>query len=66
MKRLTLKKLISRKKTHNGVYADVGHILDEHTIHELSRFAIDDLGLENVLRYFLEKQITDYVINLER
>lgn len=47
----------NRKTTYNGIYSDVGTVLDNFTTEQLVDYYINVLGCESPLRYYLEQQI---------
>lgn len=51
------KAIKNRKTTYNGIYSDVGTVLDNFTTEQLVDYYINVLGCENPLRYYLEQQI---------
>ena len=50
------KAIINRKETHNGIYSDVGVVLDKFSTEELAKFYLEKFG-DGGLRYWLEQQI---------
>lgn len=64
-KKLTTKKLMERERNHHGIYSEVGRLTDTYTTEELVRFAIDEMGMESSLRYYLQQQIVSYTIAKE-
>lgn len=57
------KAISNRPTTYNGIYSDIGHILDKFSTAELADYYINVLGCESSLRYYLEQQITASEIN---
>lgn len=51
------KAIKNRKTTYNGIYSDVGTVLDNFTTEQLVDYYINVLGCESPLRYYLEQQI---------
>ena len=51
------KAIKNRKTTYNGIYSDVGTVLDDFTTEQLADYYINVLGCESPLRYYLEQQI---------
>lgn len=51
------KAIKNRKTTYNGIYSDVGTVLDNFTTEQLADYYINVLGCESPLRYYLEQQI---------
>ena len=51
------KAIKTRKTTYNGIYSDVGTVLDNFTTEQLADYYINVLGCESPLRYYLEQQI---------
>lgn len=51
------KAIKNRKTTYNGIYSDVGTVLDNFTAEQLVDYYINVLGCESPLRYYLEQQI---------
>lgn len=51
------KAIKNRKTTYNGIYSDVGTVLDNFTTEQLADYYINVLGCESSLRYYLEQQI---------
>lgn len=51
------KAIKGRKETYNGVYSDIGVVLDKFSTEELAEYYINELG-GGGLRYWLEQQIT--------
>ena len=51
------KAIKDRKTTYNGIYSDVGTVLDNFTTEQLADYYINVLGCESPLRYYLEQQI---------
>ena len=49
--------ITNRKTTYNGIYSDVGTVLDNFTTEQLVDYYINVLGCESPLRYYLEQQI---------
>lgn len=52
----------NRKETHNGLYSDIGLVLDKFSTEELTAYFIRKYG-ESSIRYFLEQQIISGEIN---
>lgn len=50
------KALKNRKATYNGIYSDIGIVLENFTTEELAKFYLEKFG-DGGLRYFLEQQI---------
>lgn len=59
------KAIQNRKKTYNGIYSDIGLVLDKFSTEELVKFYIEKYG-ESTIRYFLEQQIISGEINKEK
>lgn len=59
------KAIQSRKQTYNGIYSDIGLVLDKFSVEELIKFYIEKYG-ESSIRYFLEQQIIGGEINKEK
>lgn len=59
------KAIQNRKKTYNGIYSDIGLVLDKFNTEELVKFYIEKYG-ESTIRYFLEQQIISGEINKEK
>ncbi|MBQ6887222.1 MAG: hypothetical protein IJN54_06890 [Lachnospiraceae bacterium] len=57
------KAISNRTTTYNGIYSDIGHVLDKFSTAELADYYINVLGCESSLRYYLEQQITASEIN---
>lgn len=57
------KAISNRPTTYNGIYSDIGHVLDKFSTVELADYYINVLGCESSLRYYLEQQITASEIN---
>lgn len=51
------KAIKNRKTTYNGIYSDVGTVLDNFTTEQLADYYNNVLGCESPLRYYLEQQI---------
>lgn len=51
------KAIKNRKTTYNGIYSDVGTVLDNFTIEQLVDYYINVLKCESPLRYYIEQQI---------
>lgn len=51
------KAIKNRKTTYNGIYSDVGTVLDNFTTEQLVDYYINVLGCESPLRYYLDQQI---------
>lgn len=66
VKLLTVEKLMNREKTYYGKYHDVGTVLDDFSTKELFDFAFNNLNMKTALRYYLEQQITAYIMSIER
>ena len=50
------KAIRNRKETYNGIYSDVGVVLDKFSTEELVKFYLEKFG-DGGLRYWLEQQI---------
>lgn len=59
------KAIQNRKQTYNGIYSDIGIVLDKFSTDELIKFYIEKYG-ESSIRYFLEQQIIGGEINKEK
>lgn len=59
------KAIQNRKKTYNGIYSDIGLVLDKFSTEELMAFYIEKYG-ESTIRYYLEQQIIAGEINKEK
>ena len=59
------KAIKNRKTTYNGIYSDIGIVLDNFTTEELAKFYLDKFG-DGGLRYWLEQQIIANEITKER
>lgn len=59
------KAIQNRKQTYNGIYSDIGLVLDKFSTDELIKFYIEKYG-ESSIRYFLEQQIIGGEINKEK
>lgn len=51
------KAIKNRKTTYNGIYSDIGTVLDNFTTEQLADYYINVLGCESPLRYYLVQQI---------
>lgn len=56
------KAILNRRQTCNGIYSDIGAVLENFTTEELLKFYIEKYG-DSSVRYFLEQQITAGEIN---
>lgn len=56
------KAIRNRKETYNGIYSDIGVVLDKFSTEELAKYYLEKFG-DGGLRYFLEQQITASEIN---
>lgn len=56
------KAIRNRKETYNGIYSDIGTVLDKFSTEELSKFYLEKFG-DGGLRYWLEQQIIASEIN---
>lgn len=59
------KAIQSRIQTYNGIYSDIGLVLDKFSTEELMKFYIEKYG-ESSIRYFLEQQIIAGEISKEK
>lgn len=59
------KALASRQTTYNGIYSDVGIVLDAFSTSELTEYYIQRFG-DSALRYFLEQGIIAAEISKEK
>lgn len=59
------KAIQNRKQSHNGIYSDIGIVLDKFNTEELLKFYIEKYG-DSSVRYFLEQQIIAGEINKEK
>lgn len=59
------KAIRNRKETHNGIYSDIGVVLDKFSTEELSKYYLEKFG-DGGLRYFLEQQIIASEISREK
>ena len=50
------KAIRNRKETYNGIYSDIGVVLDKFSTEELAKFYLEKFG-DGGLRYWLEQQI---------
>lgn len=50
------KAIQNRKQTYNGIYSDIGIVLDKFSTEELMKFYVEKYG-ESSVRYYLEQQI---------
>ena len=50
------KAIRNRKETYNGIYSDIGVVLDKFSTEELVKFYLEKFG-DGGLRYWLEQQI---------
>lgn len=50
------KAIRNRKETYNGIYSDIGTVLDKFSTEELAKFYLEKFG-DGGLRYWLEQQI---------
>ena len=50
------KAIRNRKETYNGIYSDIGIVLDKFSTEELVKFYLEKFG-DGGLRYWLEQQI---------
>lgn len=57
------KAIRNRKETYQGIYSDIGCVLDNFTTEQLTDYFINVLGCESSLRYYLEQQIIAAEIN---
>lgn len=57
------KAIKNRKTTYNGIYSDIGVVLDRFSTEELTYYYMNVLGCESSLRYYLEQQIIASEIN---
>lgn len=56
------KAIRNRKETYNGIYSDIGMVLDKFSTEELAKFYLEKFG-DGGLRYWLEQQIIASEIN---
>lgn len=56
------KAIRNRKETYNGIYSDIGVVLDKFSTEELAKYYLEKFG-DGGLRYFLEQQIIAAEIN---
>ncbi len=59
------KAIQNRKQTYNGIYSDIGLVLDKFSTEELMKFYVGKYG-ESTIRYYLEQQIIAGEINKEK
>lgn len=59
------KAIQNRKQSYNGIYSDIGIVLDKFNTEELLKFYIEKYG-DSSVRYFLEQQIIAGEINKEK
>lgn len=59
------KAIQNRKQSYNGIYSDIGTVLDKFNAEELLKFYIEKYG-DSSVRYFLEQQIIAGEINKEK
>lgn len=59
------KAMQNREQTYNGIYSDIGVVLDQFSIDELTKFYIEKYG-ESSIRYYLEQQIIAGEISKEK
>lgn len=59
------KAMAGREKTINGIYSDIGTVLDDFTTSELVKYYIERFG-DGVLRDFVEQQIIAAKISKEK
>ena len=57
------KAIKNRKETYNGIYSDIGTILDKFSTEELVNYYCEVLNCDGALRYYLEQQIISSEIN---
>lgn len=57
------KAIKNRKTAYNGIYSDIGVVLDRFSTEELTYYYMNVLGCESSLRYYLEQQIIASEIN---
>lgn len=57
------KAIQARESTYNGIYSDIGCVLDKFTTAELAEYYIKRFG-DSDLRYYIEQQIIAAEINL--
>lgn len=56
------KAIRNRKETYNGIYSDIGTVLDKFSTEEIAKFYLEKFG-DGGLRYWLEQQIIASEIN---
>lgn len=56
------KAIRNRKETHNGIYSDIGTVLDKFSTEDLAKFYLEKFG-DGGLRYWLEQQIVAHEIS---
>ena len=59
------KAIKNRKETYNGIYSDIGTVLDKFSTEELAKYYREKFG-DGGLRYFLEQQIIASEISREK
>lgn len=59
------KAIQNRNQTYNGIYSDIGLVLDKFNTEELMKFYVEKYG-ESSIRYYLEQQIIAGEINKEK
>lgn len=55
-----------RKRTYNGIYSDIGLVLDQFSTLELADHLIKISCTDSTLRYYIEQQIINHEINKEK
>ena len=61
-----LKAKPAKWQEYYGEYARLGLILDNYSIEEKIKYLIDNAYYKTSLNAYLEKQITEFIINMER
>ena len=59
------KAIRNRKETYNGIYSDIGVVLDKFSTEELAKYYLEKFG-DGGIRYFLEQQIIASEISREK
>ena len=57
------KAIRNRTETYNGIYSDIGTVLDKFSTEELVKYYCEVLHCDGPLRYYLEQQIIASEIN---
>ena len=69
MKKITTDLLLKEKPTkwkeHYGEYSRIGLILENYSLEDKIHY-LKKIGFENWLERFLEQQITEYIINIQK